>query len=560
MKPIDSIVSEKILEEIYYISCKKGDTNIFYRCNFAGALLGQGKYNDAYQIYQEVFTFRKNKLGENHPDTLTTHYQIAETLRAQGEYKKTLDIFQEVFEKQSSSTDLESNNKHAVLSQFGIARSLDGLGKFNDALKIHLEVLIEKQTIFGENNIELISSYEEIANIYYKLKKFNELSGIYRKALEIIKTNLGENSIDFLSKKYFLGAALFHTEEYKKALKVLKEVYERLKKCYPDELKSLLCIKNNIAITTSFMQEFDEAKNLFGEVLLSQEAIFGKDHNTNGSTKIIFCKAVSLIIQENYKEAFKHFLTLHSKIMLTCGEIPQIFVDINKTKESSSTVARDLILAVKNDELEKVEYLIENGGNFNFKDIDNISLLHYAVDNKNINIVNILLQKGADICQFTNEGKTPLHIAASKGNEKIVKTLLLNVTRDKLNKFIDAKTFSDGTTSLHVAAQEGFLNIVKILLEYSATYDIKNKQNQTPIDLSKNQNVTHFLKLIEESFENAKNGNIDFISKLKTIEKDELVAIISSRNSNSHTLLQVAIKYKHRDIASNLIELLKNQN
>jgi tetratricopeptide (TPR) repeat protein len=51
-------------------------------------LSNQGKYEDALQAYQEVFDKRKDLLGPEHPDTLTTRNNMALVLSKQGKYEE----------------------------------------------------------------------------------------------------------------------------------------------------------------------------------------------------------------------------------------------------------------------------------------------------------------------------------------------------------------------------------------------------------------------------------------------------------------------------------------
>lgn len=83
----------------------------------------------------------------------------------------------------------------------------------------------------------------------------------------------------------------------------------------------------------------------------------------------------------------------------------------------------------------------------------------------------------------------------------------------------------------------------------------KNKEGKRPLDLSKDQNVTNLLKLVE-LFEDAKNCNLEIISKLKAAKLDEFTAIINTHNDQGKSLIQVAIVNKHQDLAGKL-EMLK---
>lgn len=186
----------------------------------------------------------------------------------------------------------------------------------------------------------------------------------------------------------------------------------------------------------------------------------------------------------------------------------------------------------------------KDGADANNNDIDRRTPIYHAVN-------------GTEVAQITNMRNTLLYIASSKGHREVVDILLQYVRSDELHDFINAKTTYDGTTSLHVAAKNGFLRVVMSLLKHGATYNIENKEGKTPINLSKDQNVVNFLKFVEQLFEDTKKGNVEIINVFRVLKKDEFLAVTSTRNNQGYTLVQVAIANKHKNIASELLEMLK---
>lgn len=159
---------------------------------------------------------------------------------------------------------------------------------------------------------------------------------------------------------------------------------------------------------------------------------------------------------------------------------------------------------------------------------------------------------------MTNKGNTALHTATSKGYKEIIELLTHQVNHNKLYGFINAKTTSGGTTSLHVAAKNGSLEIVKSLLAHGVIYDLENKKGETALDLTQDKHIADLLTLIKELFKDAKNGNAEIISKLASVESDEFLALTNVRNNCQNTLLQVITANKHKQIAGQLLELLRS--
>src|SRR5699024_6337242 len=94
------LFGRKTLESLKSILGPDHPDTLTTRNNMALVLDKQGKYEEAFQIYQEVYEIqkRKNVLGPDHPDTLTTRNNMALVLSNQGKYEEAFQIYQEVNE------------------------------------------------------------------------------------------------------------------------------------------------------------------------------------------------------------------------------------------------------------------------------------------------------------------------------------------------------------------------------------------------------------------------------------------------------------------------------
>ena len=92
-----------------------------------------------------------------------------------------------------------------------------------------------------------------------------------------------------------------------------------------------------------------------------------------------------------------------------------------------------------------------------------------------LSTVDALLQGGADPSIKGKKGSTPLHFAARRGNEEIVKVLL---EHPKVK--VDAKD-SCGKTALHLACTEGHCRVCKLLLSKGADIKAVTADNTTPL-------------------------------------------------------------------------------
>ena len=117
----------------------------------------------------------------------------------------------------------------------------------------------------------------------------------------------------------------------------------------------------------------------------------------------------------------------------------------------------------------RVVHLILNQKiNINSQDHHSYSALHYAVENKLINITQKILHKKPNLNLQTMEGWTALHIAAGKGSLEIVEILI------QAGAKVDIKDRS-GTPPLYFAIGYGDKKVVSSLLKANALSIVDNQ-------------------------------------------------------------------------------------
>ena len=108
------------------------------------------------------------------------------------------------------------------------------------------------------------------------------------------------------------------------------------------------------------------------------------------------------------------------------------------------------------------------------------TILHMASSTGDVEIVQLLLQLGADPCAHATvdgHGRTPLHVAAEEGHAQMVQLLAEHGG--------DPRACSaDGSTPLHSAASRGHRDVVKRLVELGANPYARNSHGDTALDMA----------------------------------------------------------------------------
>lgn len=167
-----------------------------------------------------------------------------------------------------------------------------------------------------------------------------------------------------------------------------------------------------------------------------------------------------------------------------------------------------LVIAAKDGNLSMAQGLLEKGVSPDVRDSDGVPALMWASEGGHIEIVRLLLDRGADVnAKRTKDGTTILMETAEEGHTDVVNLLLdrgakVNVKRTKdgitalmeaadkchadivrllldNDAEVNAKTTDDGTTALMEAADEGCVDTVKLLLDKGAKINAQRTTDGT---------------------------------------------------------------------------------
>ena len=145
----------------------------------------------------------------------------------------------------------------------------------------------------------------------------------------------------------------------------------------------------------------------------------------------------------------------------------------NLNKERNGTTL--LHYASRYSSKELIELLIDNGADVNARNKEQSTPLLGAVAEGRMNIVELLVNKGADVSAKYKRGRTALHDAAAYGHKGICEILIAEGVNINEGSW-------DGTTSLHNAAQNGNKDVVEILIAEGANLNVRTNKNRTPLD------------------------------------------------------------------------------
>jgi len=244
--------------------------------NLAALYSVLGRYGEAEPLLKQALTIRKQKLGDNHPDTAASLNNLAELYRVQGRYSEAEPLYKEALA--ISKQQLGDNHPLTVAILNNLAALYDSQGRYSEAGPLYKEALAISKQQLGDNHPDVAQSLNNLAELYLSQGRYSEAEPLYKEALFIFKQQLGDNhpstatSLNNLAFLYQYQGRYSEAEPlYKEALFIFKQ---QLGNNHPSTAASL----NNLAFLYRIQGRYSEAEPLLKQSLAIRKQQLGDNH------------------------------------------------------------------------------------------------------------------------------------------------------------------------------------------------------------------------------------------------------------------------------------------
>lgn len=188
--------------------------------------------------------------------------------------------------------------------------------------------------------------------------------------------------------------------------------------------------------------------------------------------KLLKNSGVSLDSKNNHGNTPLHIASENS-LMGVLNYLLDNCANINTANNNGST---PLLIAASEGHADAVECLLYRNANLKLKDKNGYIPLNHAIYRGYSSIVNLLIdnEHDLDINIVSHEGETLLHDAVLSGNINLVKLVLLKGARVNV-------TYKTNKTPLFEAVSNHHLDITKLLLDNGAHINIADERGYTPL-------------------------------------------------------------------------------
>jgi len=134
-----------------------------------------------------------------------------------------------------------------------------------------------------------------------------------------------------------------------------------------------------------------------------------------------------------------------------------------------------IVDAAMNGDLKTVRTLVRQAADVNAAHADGMTALHWAVERRDLPMMNVLLEAGAKHDLTNRTGASPLYLAATNGDAAAIARLL------DAGEDANAVLTAEGETVLMLASHTGNADAVKLLLDRGADANIQQARGQTAL-------------------------------------------------------------------------------
>jgi tetratricopeptide (TPR) repeat protein len=147
------------------VRAKTRDTCLIWAsvsCKAASYLLSQGFATDAGRLASGSAGIRKDLLGKEHPDTLTSMTNLASTYREQGRWKEAEELQVSVIE--ANKRVLGEEHPDTLTGMFNLASTYRKQGRWKEAEELDVSVMEARKRVLGEEHHDTLAGMANFAH------------------------------------------------------------------------------------------------------------------------------------------------------------------------------------------------------------------------------------------------------------------------------------------------------------------------------------------------------------------------------------------------------------
>ncbi|KAH8833310.1 hypothetical protein DL96DRAFT_1677483 [Flagelloscypha sp. PMI_526] len=235
-----------------------------------------GFFAESFKIAEIEFRGFNDCLGPEHPSTLSSMHNLAQTYSDLGRHSKVLELKEQVFELRKQISGPE--HPHTLASMHNLAVTYSDLGRHSKVLELKEQVFGLRKRILGPEHPDTLTSMHNLAVTYSDLGRHSKVLELKEQVFGLRKRILGPEHPDTLTSMHNLAVTYSDLGRHSKALELKEQIVELRKQISGPEHPDTVGSMHILALTYSDLGRHSEALELKEQVFELRKRILGPEH------------------------------------------------------------------------------------------------------------------------------------------------------------------------------------------------------------------------------------------------------------------------------------------
>jgi tetratricopeptide (TPR) repeat protein len=237
----------------------------------------RGEPQAALAPYERAYDVRREKFGDDHPDTLAAASNLALNLWYLGEFQRARTLDEETLARRRRV--LGEDAPDTLTSAIQLANDLFGLGNYPQARELQEEMLSRRRRILGDDHPDTLTSASLLGGVLWSLGDYQQARQLQSDAFTRSRRVLGEDHTNTLASALLLGMVLWSLGDYQQARQILGNTLARSRRALGEDHTVTLGSASILGLTLGSLGEHQQARQLQSDAFTRSRRVLGADHH-----------------------------------------------------------------------------------------------------------------------------------------------------------------------------------------------------------------------------------------------------------------------------------------
>ena len=246
------------------------------RNNLANTYRAAGRTEEAITLDEQVLAARERVLGPDHPDTLRSRNNLAIDYQDADRTEEAISLHEQALAARERV--LGPDHHDTLTSRNNLANSYRAAGRTEEAISLHEQVLAARERVLGPDHPYTLASRNNLAAAYTDADRLEEAISLHEQALAARERVLGPDHPNTLTSRNNLADSYRAAGRTEEAISLHEQALAARERVLGPDHPNTLTSRNNLADSYRAAGRTEEAISLHEQVLAARERVLGPDH------------------------------------------------------------------------------------------------------------------------------------------------------------------------------------------------------------------------------------------------------------------------------------------